>query len=94
MYSGEIISYNISKRPILGQVTDMLDKAFAKTPNNTNLIFHSDQVWQYLHELYQHHLKEKGILLNMSRKCNLSGQFCNGKLFWITQIGTSLPEVI
>lgn len=70
MYNGEIISYNISKRPMLGQVMDMLDKAFAKIPSNTNLIFHSDQGWQYQHKLYQHRLKEKGIRQSMSRKGN------------------------
>lgn len=31
MYNGEIISYNISERPVLGQVRDMLDKAFEKS---------------------------------------------------------------
>lgn len=43
MYNGKMISYNISERPVLGQVMDMLDKAFEKIPDNTNLIFHSDQ---------------------------------------------------
>jgi transposase InsO family protein len=61
MYNGEIVSYNISERPFLGQVMDMLDKAFAKISDNTNLIFHSDQGWQYQHKLYQQRLKEKGI---------------------------------
>lgn len=53
MYIGEIISYNISKRPVLHQVMDMLDKAFLKIPDNTNLIFHFDQGWQYQHKQYQ-----------------------------------------
>ena len=53
MYNGEIISYNISERPVLGQVMDMLDQAFAKIPDNTNLIFHSDQGWQYQHKQYK-----------------------------------------
>ena len=70
MYNGEIISYNISERPHLGQVMDMLDKAFEKIPNNTDLIFHSDQGWQYQHKGYQHRLKEKGIRQSMSRKGN------------------------
>lgn len=70
MYNGEIVSYNISERPFLGQVMDMLDKAFAKISNNTNLIFHSDQGWQYQHKLYQQRLKEKGIRQSMSRKGN------------------------
>ena len=70
MYNGEIISYNISERPVFGQVMDMLDKAFVKIPDNTNLIFHSDQGWQYQHKQYQHRLREKGIQQSMSRKGN------------------------
>ena len=70
MYNGEIISYNISERPHLGQVMHMLDEAFAKIPNGTNLIFHSDQGWQYQHKMYQGRLKEKGIRQSMSRKGN------------------------
>lgn len=70
MYNGEIISYNINYSPNLYQVMDMLDKAFKKLPNNTNLIFHSDQGWQYQHKKYQKRLKEKGIRQSMSRKGN------------------------
>lgn len=70
MYNGEIISYSISERPHLGQVMDMLDKAFAKIPDGVNLIFHSDQGWQYQHRIYQQRLREKGIHQSMSRKGN------------------------
>lgn len=70
MYNSEIVSYNISDRPHLGQVMDMLDKAFAKIPDGTNLIFHSDQGWQYQHRVYQQRLKAKGICQSMSRKGN------------------------
>ncbi len=70
MYNGEIISYNISKHPVLGQVMAMLDDAFDKIPDNTQLIFHSDQGWQYQHKQYQKRLKEKGIRQSMSRKGN------------------------
>ena len=70
MYNGEIISYNISSSPNLVQVMDMLDKAFAKIPNDTNLIFHSDQGWQYQHKRYQKRLLDKGIRHSMSRKGN------------------------
>ena len=70
MYNGEIISYNISEHPHLGQVMDMLDKAFAKIPDNTGLIFHSDQGWQYQHKRYQCRLQEKGMRQSMSRKGN------------------------
>lgn len=70
MYNSEIICYNISDRPVFGQVMDMLDKAFGTIPDNTNLIFHSDQGWQYQHKTYQYRLKEKGIIQSMSRKGN------------------------
>ena len=68
MYNGEIISYEISDRAVLRQVLRMLDNAFAKIPDNTNLIFHSDQGWQYQHKAYQKRLKDKGIRQSMSRK--------------------------
>ncbi len=45
-------------------------KAFSKIPDNTNLILHSDQGWQYQMKQYQHLLKEKGIRQSMSRKGN------------------------
>ena len=70
LYNGEIISYSISARPILDQVMEMLDKAFEKIPDSTNLIFHSDQGCQYQHKRYQNRLKNKGIRQSMSRKGN------------------------
>lgn len=70
MYNSEIISYNISAKPSLSMVIDMLDKAFDKIPDNANIVFHSDQGWQYQHNLYQRRLKEKGIIQSMSRKSN------------------------
>lgn len=70
MYNGEIVSYTISRSPVLNQVMDMLDKAFSKIPDDTNLILHSDQGWQYQHKMYQKRLKEKGIRQSMSRKGN------------------------
>jgi len=68
--SRDIVSYVISDRPVLSMVTSMLDKAFAKILNNTNLILHSDQGWHYQHKQYQHTLKEKGVFQSMSRKGN------------------------
>ena len=47
-----------------------MDKAFAKIPDNTGLILHSDQGWQYQMGRYQLRLKEKGIIQSMSRKGN------------------------
>ena len=70
LFNGEVISYNISDRPVFNQVMDMLEKAFDKIPDNTNLILHSDQGWQYQMKQYQAALKKKGIRQSMSRKGN------------------------
>ena len=70
LFNGEVISFNLSRHPVFTQVVDMLEKAFSKIPNNTNLILHSDQGWQYQMKQYQSLLKDKGIRQSMSRKGN------------------------
>ena len=70
LHSSDLVSYTISDRPVLSMVTTMLDKAFAKIPDGTNLILHSDQGWQYQHKQYQRMLKKKGIRQSTSRKGN------------------------
>jgi putative transposase len=70
LFNGEIISYELTERPVFNQVVMMLKKAFKKIPNNTNLTLHSDQGWQYQMKQYQHLLKQKGIIQSMSRKGN------------------------
>ena len=59
----------------------MLEKAFTKIPDNTNLILHSDQGWQYQHKHYQKMLKEKGIRQSMSRKGNCLDNACAENFF-------------
>lgn len=68
--SSDIVSYTISDRPELSAVTGMLNKAFDRIQDNTNLILHSDQGWQYQHKHYRQMLKAKGIRQSMSRKGN------------------------
>ena len=70
LYSGDIVSYTIYDRPVLSMVTEMLEQAFQKIPDGTNLILHSDQGWHYQHKHYQKMLKDKGIRQSMSRKGN------------------------
>ena len=70
LFNGEIISYNISAHPTFRQIIDMLDKAFAIIPDNTGLMLHSDQGWQYQMKRYQLYLQKKGIVQSMSRKGN------------------------
>lgn len=68
--SRDIVSYTISDRPVLSMVTSMIEKAFKEIPDDTQLILHSDQGWQYQHKQYRRMLKTKGIRQSMSRKGN------------------------
>lgn len=68
--SRDIVSYTISDKPVLSMATEMLNQAFAKIPDSTNLVLHSDQGWQYQHNQYQRMLQTKGIQQSMSRKGN------------------------
>ena len=70
LYSGDIVTYTISDSPNLLMVTTMLEQAFAKIPDDTNLLLHSDQGWHYRHKQYVQMLKDKGIQQSMSRKGN------------------------
>ena len=70
LHSSDLVSYTISERPALSMVISMLDKAFEKIPDGTNLILHSDQGWQYQHKHYRQMLENKGIRQSMSRKGN------------------------
>ena len=81
LFNGEVISYNLSRHPVFQQVVDMLEKAFTKISDNTNLILHSDQGWQYQMKQYQHMLKQKGIRQSMSRKGNCLDNACAENFF-------------
>lgn len=70
LFNNEIISFSLSKSPNFSQITKMLNDAFQKIPDNTHLILHSDQGWQYQMKLYQGMLQDKGIRQSMSRKGN------------------------
>ncbi|SMQ78016.1 Transposase InsO and inactivated derivatives [Bacillus sp. OV166] len=70
LYNGEIIAYNLEKRPVYPLVSKMLDKAFERLKDGNTPILHSDQGWHYQMKQYQHALKEKGITQSMSRKGN------------------------
>lgn len=70
LYNQEIISYEISDRPQISSVMQMLKSAFKQLGPKDQPILHSDQGWQYQMGLYQQALKEKGIDQSMSRKGN------------------------
>jgi Transposase and inactivated derivatives len=68
--SRDIVSYSISERPVFSMISSMLDKAFATITDDTGLILHSDQGWQYQHKQFQRLLRRKGVRQSMSRKGN------------------------
>lgn len=70
LFNGEIIAYQLEKRPVYALVSKMLDKAFQQLNKDEFPILHSDQGWHYQMKSYQHALKARGILQSMSRKGN------------------------
>ena len=91
--SSDLVSYTISDRPVLSMVTSMLDKAFEKLPDGTNLILHSDQAWQYQHKQYQAMLKEKGIQQSMSRKGNCLDNAVIENFFGLLKANSSICKI-
>jgi transposase InsO family protein len=108
LFNGEIVSFALSSRPSFRPVIEMLKGAFQKIPDNTQLILHSDQGWQYQMRPYQKLLKEKGIRQSMSRKGNcydnsvmenffgiLKSEFYHNKRFSsVEQFSNELSEYI
>lgn len=70
LFNGEIITYTIGSRPTYSLVSDMLEKAFERLPENHQLLLHSDQGWHYQMKQYRHALESRGIVQSMSRKGN------------------------
>ncbi|WP_159563779.1 MULTISPECIES: IS3 family transposase [unclassified Exiguobacterium] len=70
LFNGEIITYTIGSRPTYSLVSEMLENALSKLPEEHQLLIHSDQGWHYQMRQFRHTLKEKGIVQSMSRKGN------------------------
>jgi transposase InsO family protein len=70
LYNGEIVAYQMSRRPTFDMVTGMLDKAFSRLSCHVRLTLHSDQGWQYQMDNYRHRLRQQKVKQSMSRKGN------------------------
>lgn len=70
LYNGEIVAFEMNRRPEFKLVTDMLSKAFSKLGSMDKPMLHSDQGWQYRMTAYREGLKERGMVQSMSRKGN------------------------
>jgi transposase InsO family protein len=70
LYNGEIIAFEMARRPVFALVSHMLKKAIAKLGADEKPLLHSDQGWQYQMAAYRQQLTEKGMVQSMSRKGN------------------------
>lgn len=70
LYNGEIVAFEMNRRPPFELVTSMLTKAFSRLGPTDKPMLHSDQGWQYRMTAYRHMLKERGMVQSMSRKGN------------------------
>jgi putative transposase len=70
LYNGEIIAFEMARRPVFALVSQMLQKAIAKLGGDEKPLLHSDQGWQYQMAAYRQQLAEKGMVQSMSRKGN------------------------
>lgn len=70
LFNGEIVSYEIAKRPLFGMVTKMLASAIQRLEPCDTPILHSDQGWQYRLDKYRWHLEQRSITQSMSRRGN------------------------
>ena len=70
LFNGEIVSYEIARRPLFNMVAKMLTSAFQRLGPSNKPILHSDQGWQYRMEKYRRHLELRSITQSMSRRGN------------------------
>jgi len=70
LYNGEIVAYEMARRPLFHMVGSMLKKAFAKLGRHETPMLHSDQGWQYQQPLYRNALKQRSVTQSMSSKAN------------------------
>jgi len=70
LYNGEIIAFEIARRPMFKLVETMLIKAVNRLQEDDRPILHSDQGWQYQMPAWQRMLRLHNINQSMSRKGN------------------------
>ncbi|HBA3243888.1 TPA: transposase family protein [Escherichia coli] len=66
LYNGEIVSYNLTERPLASMVKSMLLDAVEQLNKDDKPLLHSDQGWQYQMPRWQRWLSDNGITQSMS----------------------------
>ena len=70
MASKEIVAWDVSRSPDLGQQRRLLAMLAERLPAGAEPILHSDMGWQYRHQWWRKELERPGIRRSMSRKGN------------------------
>ena len=70
LYNGEIVAYQMARRPVFELVSSTLRAALSRTACTAQLIVHSDQGWHYKMQPYRAMLAQRGVKQSMSRKGN------------------------
>jgi putative transposase len=70
LYNGEIISYQMARRPVFELVSETFRTALGRSKSTTELTVHSDQGWQYKMKPLRAMFARLGVTQSMSRKGN------------------------
>ncbi len=70
LFNGEIVAYQIARRPTFDLVCSMLKKSLAKLPRQDKPLLHSDQGWHYQMSAFRRTLDRHGLTQSMSRRGN------------------------
>ena len=70
LHNGEIIAFEMARRPVFKLVQNMLAKALDRIGDGDTPILHSDQGWQYQMPAWGKMLEQGNITQSMSRKGN------------------------
>lgn len=70
LYNGEVVAYEMARRPVFDLVGKMLEKALLRLKKGDKPLVHSDQGWQYQMADYRRLLGQKRLIQSMSRKGN------------------------
>jgi putative transposase len=70
LFNQEVVSYEIGTSPRLNLVTDTLNKAINQLAWHERPLIHSDQGWQYQHQLTRKIIADNNLTQSMSRKGN------------------------
>ncbi len=68
LYSRRVIGWALSTRITQDLAIAALERAFFERNPEAGLLHHSDRGSQYTSDSYQKHLKQKGLIVSMSRK--------------------------